>query len=373
MMNKSDVFNKRILEPCLTMYEKTIIHLNGDAKEKAKLLADKKAKIENEDIFAIPRLTMLCNNKCTLQCKECTVLVGEYANNPHIADPEQIIAEGDMLLAGVDECYTLSIASGEIFIYPHLEKVLEHYINHPKVFLIELMSNGTVLPDEKLIPLLKNKKVLIELSDYGHIEKLAKFIAFTDKNDINITVCSLLNWTASGGFEKRNKSTQQLKEEFFNCSIGLMCKSLLKGKLYHCSRGAFTADLIKKNDFDESECVEIVANPKEMREKLKNFYMCEQMCLCDYCDFGAINPISAKTAEQPGGELRKSKFTPVIRTEYEELINWSRQLQEGKNWLEEQYNNHIEYIKQLEEAKEWLAEQYENYKKLYEESINKGN
>lgn len=60
---------------------------------------------------------------------------------------------------------------GEPFLYPHLQEIVEYLIGQKKVLGIMLITNSTIMPAPQVLELLRNPKVFVEISDYGHLEK----------------------------------------------------------------------------------------------------------------------------------------------------------------------------------------------------------
>lgn len=144
-MIQENMYRERIVEPCLEEYERVLSHYETDREEKTTKIAEKRKAFEAGALVAIPRIALFCTNKCTLQCKECSVLIPHFKESI-VLDAESVIRDLEMLLRGVDECFCVDICTGEILLYPHLEKVLDYCIRYPKVDMIELITNGIVLP-----------------------------------------------------------------------------------------------------------------------------------------------------------------------------------------------------------------------------------
>lgn len=87
---------------------------------------------------------------------------------------------------------------GEPFLYPNLKEILEYLLAQKKVLGIMLITNSTLLPKPEVLELLKNPKILVEISDYGHLEKMSRLIQVLEEKDIFFKVLTEQTWTDMG-------------------------------------------------------------------------------------------------------------------------------------------------------------------------------
>lgn len=368
----SDLYRERLIDPCILMYGK-VLRLYGYAPDQAALLCEEERKaLEERGMFAVPRISLFCTNKCTYRCEECISFVTHYAESHVEEDLSKLTASLDLFLSGVDRCYILNFNTGEILLYPYLKELLEYYLDNPKIQMIDLLTNGTVMPDERLLDILRHPKVHIEITDYGNIAQMGKLVGFLERYGIKCIVQHVARWIPVNNLSPRGKSMEGLRADYARCSMGKNCKAIFKGKIYHCLMGATMIDLNPAR-YHEGDCLELLPTDTDalVQEKLRRFFLKDHAYICDYCDMGSLNPQTIPPAVQKGGNLKYSNHTIIERAQY-------RELQEAKDWLEGQYNNYKneyeslhEYVEQLQEGKDWLEAQYNTYKRLYEGSIKK--
>ena len=73
------------------------------------------------------------------------------------------------ILGVVDVIHEILLGGGEIFLYPHMNEIIEYCIQSNKIRNVVIVTNGTVLPSEDTLKLLKNKfdlKGLEEISSH---------------------------------------------------------------------------------------------------------------------------------------------------------------------------------------------------------------
>ncbi len=244
----------------------------------------------------LPRILVLLTHKCSLKCKECAMLV-PYVENPVHRNLQEIINDIDNFLRGINRLKSIGLTGGEVFMYPQLNKILEYLINQSKIDEIQLLTNGTITPNDSVIKLLKNKKIYVRISDYGQFEKMSNLVILFEKNNIKFDVCTDMKWWSAGDCKKRNKSTYELRTEFMNCGTGDFCKMLLNGKFYGCERAA-RMDYMNKYS-STNDYVELLNddNDEEIYNKIKKMYKLQTMDACDYCDLSKFPHKYVKTAE----------------------------------------------------------------------------
>ena len=68
---------------------------------------------------------------------------------------------------------------------------MDYAIGNEIIKSVEVTTNGTILPNEKQISLLKNKKVLVRISDYGVLVDKNKLIQCCENHGIKYMVLEM--------------------------------------------------------------------------------------------------------------------------------------------------------------------------------------
>ena len=164
-----------------------------------------------------PEIVMVTTTGCTLKCKNCNNLM-PYYHSPYSIDPGELIRDFDRLMAGMDSCVRFSLIGGEPFIYPHLKELLQHAIESKKTMYVGLVTNATIIPNEEMLEILKNPKVVVSISNYGlALQKVDELIEVFKKNGIRYIPDNSASWVKPGGTEFRGKSLTKLKKEYAGC------------------------------------------------------------------------------------------------------------------------------------------------------------
>ena len=321
-----EFFEERILKECLKEYEMVLDQYQIVDDERVQKLNDKEAYIRGtgrkDRPFVLPRTMIMPTTRCNLRCQGCSSLLPLF-QNPQDISIDQIIQDCDVFFAAVDECIRLTVG-GEPFLYPDLNRILERLIEEPKLLGIMLITNGMKIPDDSLIPLLKNKKVFVEISDYGRLEQMGRTVSFMEKNDVNFKVLSEQTWTDMGGVEKRGRSEEELRFVYLNCDQGRVIKGMYDGRFHTCARSARMFALGAYRSGIDYFALSESSDSEEIRTRLRKMYYSDYADACDYCDLGALPARVIESGIQMNDKIVKSGYTIVKRKEYERLRLQSR-------------------------------------------------
>ncbi len=316
-----EFFEERFLKECLKEYEVVLEQYHISGQERTELLQKKEAYIRGgngvERPFVVPRIMIMPTTRCNMRCKDCSSLLPLF-DKPCDIEIGQIVQDFELFFSGVDECIRITVG-GEPFLYPNLKEILEYLLAQKKVLGIMLITNSTLLPKPEVLELLTNPKILVEISDYGHLEKMSRLIQVLEEKDIFFKVLTDQTWTDMGGVEYRGREAQELRFSYLNCDQSRVIKGFHNGKFHTCARSARMLSLgAYESDRDYFD-LKPEDTPEEIRDKLKEMFYSESADACNYCDLGTLPTKVIEAGVQMQGNLRKSKYTIVDRQEYEEL------------------------------------------------------
>lgn len=132
----------------------------------------------------IPYVEMAVTTRCSLKCKDCSSLI-QYYSNPKDFSYDAIILWINGFVKCVDYIEMFRILGGEPLLHKELVAILNYLDNEPKIRSIQLVTNGTLLPNSDLITVLKRKKLSVYISNYGEVSrKIAPLIELLQTNSI---------------------------------------------------------------------------------------------------------------------------------------------------------------------------------------------
>lgn len=244
-----------------------------------------------------PEIVMVTTTGCTLKCKNCNNLM-PYYHSPYSIDPKELKKDFDRLMASMDTCVRFSLIGGEPFIYPHLKELLKHAIASKKTMYVGLVTNATIIPQGELLELLKNPKIVVSISNYGvELQKVDELIALFKKNGIKYIPDNASSWVKPGGTEFRGKSLSKLKKEYSGCFSSRYCRTMLKGKLFLCARGAHLYDLGYMQSAHDYFDIREKRSFREFKREMLEFTYSDYADACNYCDHALKNKV------KPGEQL----------------------------------------------------------------------
>ncbi|MDR3291084.1 MAG: radical SAM protein [Methanobrevibacter sp.] len=224
---------------------------------------------------------------CSLKCKYCSNLIPRY-ENPINFPTNVLIQDIESLFGMVSKIYNLKILGGEPFLHEKLDKILDFIIKSDKIVYITIISNSTIVPNEKILNILKNKKIEVKLSNYNNIKELNKvdeIIKVFEKYKIKYQVINN-PWFDFGNFKSRNRNIKQLREIFFKCPNRYFANVLFNGQYYICPRSAHGTDLglipKKKNEYFNLRSNK--SNIEKKEELMNLINKIEFINTCNYCD-----------------------------------------------------------------------------------------
>lgn len=245
-------------------------------------------------------LALSITERCTLKCKKCSVLA-PYYRKPCDDGLNVIIEPLQRLLMCVDSIAEMQIGGGEPFMHKDLGTILQWCIEQKKIKEISIFTNSTIVPNDKLIEILQNKKIKLLLDDYGELSKnLCTIKKQCDEQNIRYVVQKFSRWDDLGDFSDKKYSEEQVENIFKFCSFGNVM-SFMKGKLYRCTTAARIADLgiVQETEDDYISFLEDNFSIKEKQQEIRDLiYRKKYHNGCKYCNGISTSKLGIPVAVQ---------------------------------------------------------------------------
>ena len=257
----------------------------------------RQAKIFNYKNGYYEYLEIPITTKCTLKCIGCSNLIPCYKNKNSIND-YKLLRSIDKFLEIINNIVYIRILGGEPFVSKDIIPVLTKLLKSNKLQRIELVTNGTVIPNNKeLLEILKNERINVSISKYPYskIEELTKVLK---ENNISYKIDDIKFWLSYGRIYKRNRTYKELKKQYKKCNH--VCKSMVNGEIHLCPRSSHGKDL-GIIPVLENEYLNILDNSLSIKEKKEKFNkLLKKKCItaCDYCDFATKDCKKIEVAKQ---------------------------------------------------------------------------
>lgn len=200
---------------------------------------------------------VLVTERCTLACSYCNMFMPHYESPIH-REFDIIKSDIDSYFGIVDYVSVFHLVGGEPFLYPNIEEIIEYILKNyiHKIDKLIITTNGTILPKQSTLDLLKENEVILSVSDYTdklpYIQKkVLRVLDIYKSQNINHYVRNEIEWYDFGDLRiKKNLTTDELIKHFDNCTAPF--RGLNDGKFYYChlNTSAVRTNLFPLNDND---------------------------------------------------------------------------------------------------------------------------
>ncbi len=256
--------------------------------------------LKYKDMVHIFQTDVLVTEKCTLACSYCNMFMPHYVS-PNHRDVEIIKSDIDLFFNITDYVSVFHLVGGEPFLHPQMEDIIKHVLSKhiDKIDKFIITTNGTILPKESTLELLKNNDVILSVSDYTdkleNIQKKVLRVIQTLKDwNINHYVRTEIEWYDFGDLRvKKNLPTDDLIKHFDSCTAPF--RGLNDGKFYYCHLNT-SAVLTKLFPLNDNDYVDLNTISKEDFIKFDLGYtnlgyvtFCDN---CNGCNTGIKVPVS---------------------------------------------------------------------------------
>ncbi|GMO29321.1 MAG: hypothetical protein Pg6A_17400 [Termitinemataceae bacterium] len=255
------------------------------------LLLLEEIKNKRENRLLLPKVCIYPTSRCTLRCRKCAALVPYFTGGGGSTEPEVMRADILALVNSVDEIGAVGIGGGEPFLYKGLKDLIQVMLDCGKIDNITIVTNGTILPKQEVLAVLRNPKVRVQISAYPKelVKNKDKLVVLLKENNITINCLDIQPWKDVGDwtFIDDGKSAKR----FAACSFSLT-PNIYDGKLSPCSVAsmATAANIIPTEELD---FINLRCGDREIiREGVKRLLKAKNCLACSYC-YG--NTQSAKT------------------------------------------------------------------------------
>ena len=250
--------------------------------------------------FNISRLNVVVTSRCTLSCEHCSSLMPYYKKQSDF-DTSKILASLDRIISCVDLIYHVELLGGEPFLNKNLPQITKHLLDSGKILHIDIITNGTILPSDRILEKLKHDSISVVIDDYGKLSRKTNVLSNSLKRlGIDSRVNKHWAWADLGGFELRKYSDTHLTNLFSNCNFN-SCTELLDGILYRCPRSSHgtKTKLIPEYKMDFVQLLDPSENDDLLSERISSFMKDKKFIFaCDHCNGNTIDSLTLTPAEQ---------------------------------------------------------------------------
>lgn len=237
-------------------------------------------------------LVVIVGQACSLKCKDCSNFSPYAPMDMKKYQFEDIKKSLGIIFDNMGGIVKLQLQGGEPFLCDYLDELIDWLYNTGKVDEITLTTNGTIIPNNKVLKALKECKVQVSISDYHVIkrERLSEVLKKLSEKQILYSVYEFADgrgtWRALGGSDSpRENNGTIVKERFDSCPFK-WCMTLEKNILGYCSRSVI-AQRVQKFEAQPGDYVDLW-NTEDLHDVLIRYCFWYRgghiMEACRYCN-----------------------------------------------------------------------------------------
>jgi hypothetical protein len=235
-----------------------------------------------------------------LRCTNCSSLMPFYAH-PKDCDTKLMMQSIENVLNCVDLVYYMEILGGETFLNKKLNTIINKIVQHNNILQIDIITNGTVMPDQEWLSILKQDNICVVINDYGTLSRKKDSIKNVLINHgVKCRINKHWSWADLGGFESRGRNTDELTKLFQKCNFS-NCTELLNGELHRCPRSShgMNIGLIPRNKNDYVSVGEDGLDYLSLKKSIRTLISDKKyISSCNFCDGNTNDTLVLKPAKQ---------------------------------------------------------------------------
>lgn len=264
-----------------------------------------KALVKHDRDYILRQIVVSITEKCTLRCKHCSQLMPRFEKPIH-TDVTTVVESLRRLTNMITYVQDVTLLGGEPLLHPDLPLICEEVgkmKDAGKIKFVNIVSNATIIPNDKLLAVMKKYGITIMFSDYGILsKKMGEAQEACDKAGVQWRYAyaggkneeKIQSWSDIGTLEKQNFSEEQINQKFAQCNSVYDCNMLYRGRYYFCSFSAFLTGLgmVEMND-DSFDLMREDISFEEMKKKYHSFMEEEKTInACYYCNMHGEVPVA---------------------------------------------------------------------------------
>lgn len=193
---------------------------------------------KNKKHVCISQVLSAVTTKCTFRCRHCSNLM-PYFKEQYEYRANDIIADLSLLFNRVDYLASYYLIGGEPLLNKNLPEIISQVCENfgHLIGYIQIITNGSIVPDEKLINVMNQYDIKVRISDYTRMipykSKFKEVVKAFKQGGVECSISDYKTWMDLGFPQESLNITNDLHEHMLKCSQG--CHSVNDKKFYYCS------------------------------------------------------------------------------------------------------------------------------------------
>ena len=215
--------------------------------------------VYKKDKVYLSSISFLPSTACNLNCKNC-LNFNPFAKKFYVREWDELVRDVDLFFLCVDRIMLFHVSGGEPLIYKYTADLIEYIDKNygDRIDTLRTVTNGTIVPDERVLKKLSNCNVEITVDDYReeipHFkERFDELIRKFEEYHIKYYINKVNSWIdlAPERTDFYSKNDKWLEKHRESCSQSW--QELRDGKLYSCNYAAYAtvAGIAGEQDLEE--------------------------------------------------------------------------------------------------------------------------
>ncbi len=215
--------------------------------------------VYKKDKVYLSSISFLPSTACNLNCKNC-LNFNPFAKKFYVREWDELVRDVDLFFLCVDRIMLFHVSGGEPLIYKYTADLIEYIDKNygDRIDTLRTVTNGTIVPDERVLKKLSNCNVEITVDDYReeipHFkERFDELIRKFEEYHIKYYINKVNSWIdlAPERTDFSSKNDKWLEKHRESCSQSW--QELRDGKLYSCNYAAYAtvAGIAGEQDLEE--------------------------------------------------------------------------------------------------------------------------
>lgn len=222
-------------------------------------------------------ISFLPSTACNLNCKHC-LNFNPYAKKAYVRNWDNIINDVDLFFSCVDHIMIFHVSGGEPMLYARVADLIEYIDKNygHKIDVLRTVTNGTVIPNEKILEKLSKCNVEVTVDDYREAvpqynDNFDKLIKKLEQYRIKYYINKVDSWIdlAPERTDYSGCSEEELMKHRTECNQS--CQELRDGKIYSCNYAAYATVAGIAGDEDIEEAYDLRSHSKDKQKELIEF------------------------------------------------------------------------------------------------------
>jgi organic radical activating enzyme len=266
------------------------------------------------DKLFLRSVDIIVTERCSLKCRDCSNLM-QYYQRPVDCHISQVVSDIDALCATVDGLNEVRLIGGEPLMNRDFGLVVQRLVSEPKVRRIVIYTNGTIVPNSRQLELLRDRKLLFLITDYGLLSKKRDELVRTLRNaQLDYHIVKAGGWSECSAIRRHNRTDLEQVTVFASCCAKNLL-TLSEGKLYRCPFAANADRLRAIPDFEEDHVSLLESSYSSesslaLKHRVRAFLMEKRFLeACDYCSGRPFGAPEIPAAVQTRTPLEYERFS----------------------------------------------------------------